>query len=213
MLVVLVQATTDRSSHKSNRERIFAEMRPIPKLSRLEVDTGEIIGVGEFGVVQEVLSITLLDEYTDKHNKECEEVRRYMGKHFIRGEKDLRYAIKRFRSDVIQDYYGEHGAGLDLMSNEAKFLTSIEHPNIIKMRAVGNADYLASNFFIILDRLTFTLTHKIYEMWKPQKNKCSKGIVAKFSKDKKAKLNELRAEQVVAAYDLACAFKYMHRKK
>ena len=55
-------------------------------------------------------------------------------------------------------------AVIDLAA-EAKLLSLIQHPHIIKMRGLADVNYCSEDFFILLDRLNITLTEQI-SIWK-----------------------------------------------
>ena len=58
-----------------------------------------------------------------------------------------RYAIKRLRPDLDKLEYAR--GALDL-AIEIKFLSCLEHPNIVKMRAVSNTPRLSLETFIVM---------------------------------------------------------------
>ena len=53
------------------------------------------------------------------------------------------------------------------MATETHFLSVLDHPHIIKMRAVGEIDMFDKNYFIVLDRLYDTLDERIDD-WKEE---------------------------------------------
>ena len=142
------------------------------------------------------------DELEDDHNEELLESRGFMKDHCFR-EGSPRYAVKLLRNDLDSDTKRE--AALDL-AIEAKFLATLSHPNIIKQRGTSGVPG-HSQFFIILDKLTMTLTEKRIE-WREQKTKAKSGPLG-FRKDK-ALLKTLWVERLTAAYDVARALKYLH---
>jgi serine/threonine protein kinase len=90
---------------------------------------------------------------------------------------------------------------------EAKFLASLSHPNIIKLRGMaaagtsGFASMEERGYFLLLDRLQCTLEHKI-EHWK----NFGKAIITQG--DKRGR--QLLAERVHVAFDVAAALSYLH---
>ena len=89
---------------------------------------------------------------------------------------------------------------------EAKFLASLSHPNIIKLRGMaaagtsGFATMRERGYFLLLDRLQCTLEHKI-EHWKTFSNV--------MSLETKKGRNFL-AERLHCAFDVAAALSYLH---
>jgi serine/threonine protein kinase len=114
-----------------------------------------------------------------------------------------RYAVKRIRKDIPDEC--KEDAAIDLAS-EAKFLTSLSHPNIVKLRAVvgvpGHSDFL-----MVMDRLYMTLDQKIAEWRKAEKS--YKGFLGHFGR-RQEDLNQVRMDRMVALYDISRAMRYLH---
>lgn len=129
----------------------------------------------------------------------------YMKVHCCRGLVG-RYAVKKLKTELDDELRAE--AGIDL-AIEAKFLAVLSHPNIVKMRGTGGVP-CHPQFFIVLDRLFGTLADKINE-WNETRKKC-RGFMGKFGKHK-LELAQLWIDQVLAAYDIARAMRYLHQHK
>jgi len=92
------------------------------------------------------------------------------------------------------------------MFQEAKFLASLSHPNIIKLRGMaaagtsGFASMTERGYFLLLDRLQCTLEHKI-DHWK----NLEKAIGVEGSKGR-----GFLAERLHVAFDVAAALSYLH---
>lgn len=133
------------------------------------------------------------------------EERGFMRAHCMRGGL-ARYAVKRIRSDVDKEM--KEDAAIDLAS-EAKFLASLSHPNIIKLRAlVGRPG--EPNFLMVMDRLYSTLNQKIDE-WKAAEKEY-KGFLGRFGR-RQEDLDHVRLDRMVALYDVSRAIRYMHSFK
>jgi len=130
------------------------------------------------------------------------EARELMAKNFKRNG-DARYAVKYLHEDLdkLEDARGK----IDL-AIEAKYLSVVSHPNIIKMRGWAACDPLDDNFFLILDRLYDTLEVRM-EKWQVIKKK-AKGLFGLGSN--KEALNDLMMDRLLVAYDLSAAFRYLH---
>ena len=126
-----------------------------------------------------------------------------MSKNCVRKGKDFRYAIKRVQDQSKDDPQIYVNAVVDL-ATEARFLSVIRHSNIIKMRAMDDANPFTSGFFVLLDKLYDIMPSKL-KKWKKQDG----GGLKKMFKSKKAK-DALYLERLVVAYDLACALSYLH---
>ena len=103
----------------------------------------------------------------DEHFANIVQDREFMQTHCIRNGKDCRYAIKRISDDLLKDHELFVNGIVDL-AMEAKFLSVIRHPNIIKMRAVAVGSRFSRNFFVVLDRLYDILPVRLAK-WKKQK--------------------------------------------
>ena len=177
----------------------------------LEIELGNLFGKGGFFTVSEVKSIQLQDS-DDEEEEELIEVvnpedddhilgvvqnRRFMAKHCLRKGKDCRYAFKTMRDLCRTDPSMFVNTAVD-MAIEAKFLSSVRHPNIIKMRAMSAGDMIQSNAFIILDRLYDTLTDRLNQWKKKDQN----GFHRLFDFHKK-KENHFFAQRLTVAYDVS----------
>jgi serine/threonine protein kinase len=91
---------------------------------------------------------------------------------------------------------------------EAKFLASLEHPNIIKLRGMaaagtsGFAGMEERGYFLLLDRLQCTLEDKI-DLWRDYDKSLSVDRVGK-------KRRYFLAERLHVAFDVCAALDYLH---
>lgn len=188
-----------------------------------EIVTGKILGSGGFSDVAEIPYIQCLRRSND--GKACleqaeeegpteiaawnKESRSFMAKHCRRqGSGEARYAIKRLRSDIVQDkdlFY----AGLGDLVIETRFLYHLEHPNIIKLRGIAAVDPFSKDYFIVMDRLYDTLEERL-QQWAQRERKAN-SFFSRLACGKAEKLRrELLKEQLTAALDLSCALEYLH---
>lgn len=120
---------------------------------------------------------------------------------------EARYAVKRLHRD-LSDL--ERARGMIDLAIEAKYLSMVWHPNIIKMRGIASGPPLSPNFFIIMDRLHATLSEKL-EYWRLLKAE-NQGAFFGIGSNK-PEMKQLMHQRLTVAYDLAAAFSYMHDKK
>jgi serine/threonine protein kinase len=166
------------------------------------------------------------DVFLSGINQQQTESRRFIAKHCLRESSsgggggnvgDARYAIKELSVETKRNAE-LFLQGLIDMAVETRFLSDLEHPNIIKMRAIcqtGNNDSCSpfskpNEYFIVMDRLYDTLEKRL-KRWK----KASDHLVSlRFVKDRNgAKSAALFEERIVAAYDLSAALSYLHNRQ
>ena len=198
-----------------------------------EIVTGKVLGQGEFGTVREVTQIT------DTSQSRLRQLRRmnsfvsstesdhvpgdnihevevqsttilYDAKDKVRErcwrEGKARYAVKHIRDDLK----GKERvtAALDLAS-EAKFLASIDHPNIIRLRATAGRPG-APDFMIVLDELHSIMTDRI-ESWKEMELTYRGWLGCRMRRDES--FHHLFVQRLTAAYDVARALNFLHRHR
>ena len=89
---------------------------------------------------------------------------------------------------------------------EAKFLASIDHTNIIKLRATVSKPGHES-FMIVLDRL-YSVLDKTIVTWRDQQ-KAARGMLG-LRVVRKVDYYRGKTERLVALYDIARALKHLH---
>jgi len=121
------------------------------------------------------------------------------------------YAIKKLRADVVaQSDAGQFLQGIMDMAMETRFLSHVEHPNIVKLHAIAmGGDCFSPDYFLVIDRLYDTLDHRLHT-WA---NKRSRGSLLRRMSDRKGtKAAALYEERIKAAHDIAAALAYLHEK-
>lgn len=126
--------------------------------------------------------------------------------HHCMHEGHARFAVKRLRDTLSEEV--RRAAVLDLAS-EAKFLSSIKHTNIVRLRAtVGHPGQ--PNFMLVMDRLYSTMEEK-WKEWNKQEEK-ARGNILGFGRNKE-QANRLLITRLFAMFDVARALRYLHRHK
>jgi serine/threonine protein kinase len=197
----------------------------IPKFHRDEIEIAGVLGKGGFFVVSEVKRITRLhneeegddvsghDESTSRELDDEDYIqgvvqnRKFMERYCLRHGKDPRYAFKTMQEQNLQDPETFLNSVVDMVM-EFKFLSSVRHPNIIKMRAAAAGDLYHPNAFIILDKIYDTLTDRI-EKWK----KKEQGAFNKLFDFQKKREKQFLAKRLLVAFDIASALAYLHDMK
>jgi len=92
---------------------------------------------------------------------------------------------------------------------EARYLSVVSHPNIIRVRGFAKCDPFSGGYFIVMDRLQNTLTDQIDDWNRRVSNSTGlKGLCCGGEP-----VQDLWEEQLMAAYGLASALNHMHSQK
>mmetsp|Transcript_10720 Transcript_10720/g.29538 ORF Transcript_10720/g.29538 Transcript_10720/m.29538 type:complete len:422 (-) Transcript_10720:184-1449(-) len=206
------------------KSRVVDKSGDLPAFDYDEVDLGKVLGKGGFGTVSEVRSFkvkgvsqanrfkasrrNLMGDHQDdaKVNEGEMESRHFIAEHCVRASGDARYALKILSPEVVKDT-AQFLQGVIDMAVETRVLSDIEHPNIIKLRALAMVEPQNEKYFIVMDRLYDTLEHRL-KTWEKNLKK-QKGLLRDRSGKK---LKELYEERIVVAYDLASAVEYIHNR-
>jgi len=129
--------------------RSLKAYRPIEKISEHQLTIGKRVGSGGFSTVR---AVSLPGTHNDSTN--------------------ALYVIKRLRDDLEEK---KLIAGTKDLLIEANLLSSLNHPNIIQLKACAVLNAITDltkpqNFFLILDKLNFTLTQLISQWQKDKAN-------------------------------------------
>ena len=124
-------------------------------------------------------------------------------------------AIKYLRPQITsQKKSFEHGAA-DL-ATEAFFLAKLDHPNIIKLRAVTTGSVESNvcsgketGFFLVIDRLVETLEDRL-QRWRLQMDETPHSLFHRMSKEFKDKQKSCLKERLQVAIDIASVMMYLH---
>lgn len=214
-------ASNFKESELSDRSNEF------PKFDYDEVEVGKVLGQGGFGIVYEVrgFHVDIANKPTVKGrsfrnlmagnrepDKQVEtgqvESRAFIAEHCIRNNGDSRYALKILSHHTVADPQLAFPGMLD-MAIETRVLSDIEHPNIIKLRALAKCDAYNEKYFIVMDRLYDTLEHRIERKWRGR-NRREHGVLRDRSGQKAKSLYE---ERITVAYELAHAVNYLHERR
>lgn len=118
------------------------------------------------------------------------------------------YAIKKLIPGLYKKQsHGTFAQGVIDLAMEAKYLSVLQHPHIINIRAIADIDDSSKDFFIVIDRLVMTLEHQINN-WKNR-------LIGwqSFRGQRKNNKKELFCEQLMVAHDICSALAYLHSKK
>jgi serine/threonine protein kinase len=195
-----------------------------PKFWMDELTIGKILGKGGFGTVYEVRAFdTSAESPTPSHQDDAGygknikdvhalESRQFISKHCLRetNNKEARYAIKILSPEIAASPQVFPYASHD-MAVETRILSSIEHPNIVKLRACSSEGLFHEQYFIVMDRLYDTLEKRLLK-WRHRQTRLVG--CAGWIRDKKGTQKfDLWQEQIEAAYDLSSAIAYLHKRR
>ena len=207
----------------------------LPHFTKDELKLGKKLGSGAFGSVFEVKGFDatgkpkissslrkmskmptnfrnnsdLIDDDPELEGGEIQ-YREFIAEHCIRGNGDSRYAVKILKPDILDDPAMLIKGMVD-MATETRVLSDIEHPNIIKLRALASISPFNEEYFIVLDRLYDTMKARLTS-WEKRQSRLN-GVGGKLFDRSGEKRKDLTEEIVVAGYDLSDAFGYLHQKK
>jgi len=198
--------------------------KQIPRLLCEEVVVGELLGSGGFNNVFALEAVNLVKlPLTSEHaHKICSETqqlhRKFLSQNTNGGSSgERRYAIKLLSQETIDDPERFRTGAADLVM-EAKFLASLDHPNIIKLRGMaaagtsGFASCKAMGYFLILDGLMSTLADRLKE-WKEQSLKLEHNFPLKLFDRGGKRDSAFLANRLHIAFNVACALRYLHENK
>ena len=213
------------AKHMSKHSKIVNPTmeKEIPRFLGEEVVVGKLLGSGGFNHVYALNAISLVKDplSSDLARKMCSETqqkhRDFVSQHTLRESSgDKRYAIKFLSPATLQDPERFCTGAADLVV-EAKFLASLEHPNIIKLRGMaaagtkGFASCKRMGYFLVLDGLLSTLDDRLKE-WKYQAKILESNFHQKIFNCGGKKCRHL-ANRLHIAFDVASALQYLHENK
>jgi len=151
------------------------------------------------------------------------ESRAFIGQHCLRETGEARYAIKLLNPEIVAKGKKTLMQAILDTATEARFLSAMEHPNIIKLRGISHndeyhQDLFDEGVFLVLDRLYDTLEVRLGAWEAIYRHNSRMGLPGKlFSKLNRGRrksateaLAALWEERMCAAYDLAAALDYIH---
>lgn len=186
-----------------------------PTFKEKELIVGRLLGRGAFCDVLEIPLIRCVENECSKELKRSDsfavdnaESRLFVAKHCVRECGDARYAMKLPQTTISCS--AQYWTSVADLVTETRFLSHLEHPNIIKLRAVADVlDPFTRKYFILIDRLYDTLAARL-KKWRLQWKKSSSFVNRIMHRSNRKCHFE---ERLVAALDLSSALEYIHSKQ
>jgi serine/threonine protein kinase len=120
------------------------------------------------------------------------------------------YVIKQVAFELKNDDMLTFLKGVVDLAMETKFLSALNHPNIIKLCGAYTGGPYTEGYFVVLEKLSETLTKRI-KKWMDVSRRCE-GITGGF-RGSKRRLEDLMAERLLASSDIALGGAYLHSRK
>lgn len=191
----------------------------------LEIDElvqGRLLGTGGFCNVHEIRSISLNKEAEASVYIPAERLHRRQLKATTKSKNgQRRYVVKSIKPERMEPKKSFMTAAYDL-EMEARILSKIRHPNIIRLRgiALGGLGAFAATqrhdgYFLILDRLDETLKDRIIS-WKRREKALSSrpnmfaNVMSNHQDRIERQKQQLFLERLTVAMDIASALEYLH---
>ena len=134
----------------------------------------------------------------------------FITQHTTNSVGEARYVIKIISPHIVEsDFKKFLQAAMD-MATETYFLSVLDHPHILKMRAVGPGDMFSPSYFLVLDRLFDTLSDRIDGTWKQQADNLENSLLV-WNRARKSR--SLWDERMGVMKDLAGAIAHLHKLK
>jgi len=131
----------------------------VPLLDRCDIEVApHVLGKGAFSEVYPITNLHSRNHWDNKNMENVERLRANFYRRLASGHHhQTAYALKQLRRDLAGKQEDFESAAIDLCI-EAKFLTRLNHPNIIKVRGLAKGWTSAfakrhDGFFLVMDRL------------------------------------------------------------
>jgi serine/threonine protein kinase len=194
----------------------------IPRFDQSELVLGKLLGHGGFSNVYQVSLITLSENKPDsEHTADTVEIySEEQGELRLEAFRTNNYAVKFLNAKTLNDP-DRYCIGCADLVLESKFLASLNHEHIIKLKGLPRvgveemAKCQKLSYFLLLDKLQSTLDIRM-EQWHRQEDQLTNpGAVKKLfqmSSVKKRK-KEFVNERLKVALDVASALEYLHEHR
>jgi hypothetical protein len=206
---------------------------PLPRIEPTEIVSGKLLGKGSFSFVKEIKHIDLNIKVLRRRSPSSQTITITSGEGRATGSDDEQIKLKRqssissFVEDVLSGdcRYVIKNIAPDSKNNaeklrcalmnmvvETHYLSVIEHPNVIKLHAVGHTDMFCPDNFLVLERLYSTLPDKIAG-WKKEMKWKNRTPLLKKVRGKTRNIDGTFTQRLAIGCDMASALEYLHGLK
>lgn len=194
-------------------ESITKSLQSLPKIALKDLQLGKTLGRGHFGLVTEIRGVHGSGAPSDRHASEGSPSKCHSSSGKDCSGKDCggsaNYVIKILDEQNCSDKKKFY-IGVRDMAVEAHILSCLEHPHIVKIRAMSNEAFGSKHFFIVLDRLHETLKD-VLVAWRLRQQTLSQGLKRLVTpRTTRVKLNELMVKRLKVMRDLSSAIVHLH---
>ena len=197
-----IRANVDTISRSSSILSTAPQM-DIPCFDRCEIEVGpQVLGQGAFSQVHSVVRLHLKSD-NQTGVTSVARCRSHIFAEEVACQKRSLYVLKHLRGDLVGNKDDFESAAIDLCI-EVKFLTRLNHPNIVKVRGLAGGwtsafAYRHDGFFIVMDRLE-PLDHRIHR-WRDR--------LYRYPERGQVSI----ARKIDYAYQVADAISYLHDRR
>lgn len=198
-------------TYDSSRNKIMYENdTSLPGFEEKELKLGYILAHGSFCSVTEIKDIRHLSKFCFVDYR-----KRLFIINFLNND-NKSYVMKRLHKN--EDYNKEKlSRGIRAIAVEAKILSSLNHPHIIKIAATSSNDYFNENSFLIMERLLDETLEQRFDIWLEKEMNLNKKMFIRkmfdLNKKGKKKKKDLTLQKLFVAYYLSSAMDYIHRRR
>ena len=119
--------------------------------------------------------------------------------------------IKTVSHDLYENSEPEHFVcGMIDFALEVKFLSTLQHPHIVQMWGTSTGSPFEKEYFVLLDKLEYTLEERMNTIWKEEKI----ALTTRKGQTEHHQNNlTLMMEKLQVCHDLCSALGYIHENK
>lgn len=218
MAVKIAKDVEDDVEEKVKESRYLKDnAKEVPTFQLKELKVGELLGEGSFCEIKEVKAMMLRTNSSVDEKDGRTEIVTKSRERLPNG--NAPYAIKHVRTKLLEDKDEFIKAASELVL-EAKYLSSLNHRNIITVRGVakGNANAYetagghADSYFVLMDRIESTLKSKL-AVWRMAQDHGSGNCPFQKDGNVKGGCPAVTANRLEIVRDLANACEYLHAKR